>query len=180
MDRGNIHGKTEVGMREPGREGLFNGQGTYNGLDSGNTTGFRILSGFWKKGKYIDEYEKPFTVLSLTNNISDVSVRKLNKTESEITINVKTITAGASSNSAIHLPKAQLVNIQLIDGRFEQRIDDETSSLMANKYTFRKVTFPFSAIFTFETIGQAKLPSERVELNFLEDCNCYVQVAIDN
>jgi hypothetical protein len=160
--------------------GLFNGQGTYSGLDSGNTTGFRILSGFWKKGKYIGKYEKPFTVLPLTNNISDVSVRKLNKTESQITINVKTITAGASSNSAIHLPKAQLVNIQLIEGRFEQRIDDETSSLMANKYTFRKVTFPFGAIFTFETIGQAKLPSERLELNFLEDCNCYVQVAIDN
>ena len=161
------------------KDGLFDGQGTYNKLNS-DTANFNVLSGFWKKGKYIGRYEKPFTVLTLTNNISDVNVRKLNKTESEITINVKTITAGASSNSANHLPKATLVNIQLIEGRFEQQTSDETSSLVANKYILRKVTFPFSAIFTFETIGQAKLPTERVELNFFEDCNCYVQVSIDN
>ncbi len=57
---------------------------------------------------------------------------------------------------------------------------DETSSLFANKYTFRKITFPFYAIFSFETIGDPKLPTEKVGIELMEDSNWLIQIDIDH
>jgi hypothetical protein len=161
------------------KNGLFDGHGTYSNFN-GDSDSSDLRTGFWKKGTYVGKYENPFSAKPLTNNISDVNIRKLREAESEITIDVKTITGGASSAGINHLPKASLINVQLIEGRFEQEVADETSSIVTNKYVFRKVTFPFSAIFTFQTIGHAVLPAEKVQLTFFEDCNCYVKVSIDN
>ncbi|MGH2566295.1 MAG: hypothetical protein ACRDE5_17380, partial [Ginsengibacter sp.] len=139
-----------------------------------------VLQGFWKKGKYIGKYEKPYVVHTLTNNITDVSVRKLNKAGSQIIINVKCITGGASNVMNQHLPKARLVDVQLVEGRFDQQVADETASLVSNNYTLRNVTYPFYAIFSFETKNDMKFDVERVGIEFLEDSNWYVQVNIDN
>ena len=138
-----------------------------------------VITGFWKQGKYIGRFEKPYIVRSLSNNVSDINIRKLNSIQSEITITVKNITGGGSSLSNPVLPKARLVNIEPIEGRFEQQVTDETSSTITNKYIFRKVTFPFYAIFSFETIGTTQ-HVERVGVEIFENSDWYVQVSIDN
>lgn len=159
------------------KNGLFDGKGTLKKINTPDS--MVIVSGFWKKGKYIGQYEKPFIIHSITNNITDVNVRKLNTKESDITLTVKNITGGASSLSSSHLPKTRLTDIQVIEGRFDQKISDETSSPIANKYTLQKITYPFYAIFSFETIG-TQLQVEKVGIELLASGMWYIQVNIDN
>ena len=161
------------------KNGLFDGVGTLNKVD--NTTGKSInMSGFWKKGNYVGKHDKPYVVHTLTNNVTDVSVRKIHNNGSEVTINVKSITGGASNVEYQHLPKTRLVDIQQIEGRFEQQVADESASLISNKYTFRNVTFPFYAIFSFETKNDTKFDSEKVGVELFEDGTWNIQVNIDN
>ena len=163
------------------KKGVFEGKGTLSVADTSNPSGIQVLTGFWKKGKYLGVYEKPYVVHTLTNNISDVNVRKLNCTSNEIIIIIKNITGGASSLGYPVLPKATLADVQAIQGRFDQEVSDDVSSKVSNKYTFRGITYPFFAIFSFETTGtNAKLTTERVGIEFYEGCNWYVQVSIDH
>lgn len=72
-----------------------------------------------------------------------------------------------------------MIDIQIIKGRFQQEVTDETSSTFSNRYILRKVTFPFDAIFYFETTG-SKLQVEKAEVEINEDSGWFIQVAIDN
>ncbi len=171
------NGSTYVGSW---KNGFFEGEGTLHKMNLDNTDSDIVLNGFWKKGKYIGKYEKPYLVHTLTNNITDVSVRKLNSHGSEVTLNVKSITGGGSNNEYEHLPKPTLVGIQQIEGRFEQQVADESSSLMSNRYILRNITYPFYAIFSFETKNDTKFDVERVGVELLEDGNWYMQINIDN
>jgi hypothetical protein len=162
------------------KNGLFEGEGTLRKINFDNPDSELVLKGFWEKGKYMGKYDKPYVVHTLTNNITDVSVRQLKKSGSEITINVKCITGGASNAMNEHLPKARLVDIQQVEGRFEQQVADESASPVSNKYTLRNITYPFYAILSFETKNDTKFDIERVGIEFLDGSNWYVQVNIDN
>ena len=160
------------------KNGLFEGVGTLNKVD--NTTGKSIvMSGFWKKGKYIGKYEKPYVIHFPTNNINDINIRSINKTKHEVTINVKSITGGGADQSSVSLPKPRLTGVETIKGTFDQQVSDETASTIANTYTLRDVTFPFYAIFTFEATG-TRLHAEKVGIELLEDGNWYIHIGIDN
>jgi hypothetical protein len=159
------------------KKGLFEGQGTLSRADSSKSSGIRVLAGFWKKGTYLGAYEKPYVVHVLTNSISDVNIRKQNCTTGEVTFIIKSITGGASSLGNPNLPKPILVDIQAIQGRYDQEVRDESSSKVFNKYIFRGITYPFYAIFSFQV--NDKLTTERVGIEFSENCNWYVQVSID-
>lgn len=162
------------------KNGYFEGQGTLHKTAIRNSDSSIELTGFWKKGTYVGKYENPFIYNLLTNNISEFNVRKLNTAEPDITIEVKTITGGALSlthNPSI--PKSKLIDVQITAGRYDQQIADEISSPVANKYIFRKASFPFEAILTFEATG-TKLQTERVRVEFLESGNWFIQVKIDN
>jgi len=158
------------------KSGLFEGQGTFKQINQSDSF---VLTGFWKKGTYISRYEKPYIVHTPTNNISNINVRKINAIVPEIVFTVKNITGGASNIQNPVLPKSRLIDMQIIQGRFEQQITDETSSNITNKYTLRKVTFPFYAIFSFHTTGTT-LQVEKVGIEILEDGNWYLQFNIDN
>jgi hypothetical protein len=163
------------------RAGLFDGNGTFNKIDENKPDSATLLTGFWQAGKYIGKYQKPYSIVSLTNGVSEVSARKLRDTGAEITIAVKSITGGGSSLYKSPLPKPKLVNIELIEGRFQQQADNESSPL-TNIYTFRNVTFPFSAIFTFETSGTnpQPLPVEKIKVEISETSSWYIHVNIEN
>jgi len=139
------------------------------------------MTGFWQEGKYIGKYQKPFSVVSLTNGISDVSARKIRNSGAEITIMVTSTTAGGSSLYKAVLPKPQLVKIDLLQGLFQQQADNETSP-RTNRYTLRNVTFPFYAVLTFETSGTnpMPLPLEKIKIELSEIGNWYIQVKIEN
>jgi len=163
------------------KAGLFEGNGTFNKVEDKKTDSATLITGFWEEGKYMGKFQKPFSITSLTNGINDVSGRKIGDSKSEITISVTSTTAGGSSLNIPVLPKPKLVNIELFEGRFMQQIDNETSRI-TNKYTFRNVTFPFYAIFTFETTGTnpMPLPLEKIKVEITESSSWYIQVKIDN
>jgi len=161
------------------KKGLFDGNGTlHNGNNKTDST--VELAGFWKKGKYIGRYEKPYVINSLTNAVSGLNIRKQKTGQPEITITVKSVTGGASSFGKSVLPKCRLTDIQLIEGRFQQQVSDESSSPITNKYILRQVTYPFHAILSFESIGAALPRKERIAVEILENGNWYIQVDIDN
>jgi hypothetical protein len=182
---GQPHGRGKYEWKDGGsydglwKDGLFDGSGTLKKPHEIKRDSMIVMQGFWKKGKYVGQYEKPYLVNTLTNNISDVSVRKLNNTQSQIVVTVKSVTGGAASNSGVALPKARLTNIEIIEGRFEQQLADETSSPISNKYSFRQVTFPFYAVLTFAATGTFLQP-EKFRIEVRESGDWYVQVAIEN
>lgn len=158
------------------KNGLFDGMGTYHTIDTvKREDSVMVITGYWKKGKYIRRYENPYSVASLSNGVESVSIRNLDSSKSEITIIVKNITAGASDITRLALPKAILTNIQLLQGRFESRYDDESSSTTFNKYILRMVSVPFSAILSFR-LPEHRPNTEQVSVSILEPCNCSIQV----
>jgi len=159
------------------KAGLFDGNGTFTKVDEANPDSSILITGFWQAGNYNGKYQKAHSVVSLTNGISEVNLRKLRDTKAEITISVTSTTSGGSGLYTPVLPKPKLVNIELFEGRFMQQADNETSKL-SNKYTFRNVVFPFYAIFTFETPGT--FHPEKIKVEISESSNWYIQVKIDN
>jgi hypothetical protein len=162
------------------KEGLFDGEGVLHKKDDNRDSAVTI-SGFWKKGKYIGKNEKPYTISALTNSVSSLNIRDQKAGQPDITIVVKSITGGANSvGTYTTLPKCKLTDIQLIRGRFDQQVADEQSSPVSNKYFLRHVTYPFTAILTFETVGVDRLHKEKVSVEITESSNWYIQVEIDN
>jgi len=163
------------------KAGLFDGNGTFNKIEVNTPDSATLITGFWQEGKYIGKYQKPFSVVALTNGVSDVSARKIRNSGAEITITVTSTTAGGSSLYKATLPKPQLVKIDLLQGLFQRQADNETSP-QTNRYTLRNVTFPFHAVLTFETSGTnpMPLPLEKIKIELSEIGNWYIQVKIDN
>lgn len=161
------------------KHGKRDGKGTYQTINTGKDSVILITAGFWKDDKYIGKFQKPYHIELFTTNVSEFSVRKLNSTDAEITINLKSVTGGASNLFNPSFPKTRLINIELIEGRFEQRVNDESSSKFVNSYIFRQVTFPFRAIFSFETQG-AKRQVERVGVEILESAKWYIHAVVEN
>ena len=162
------------------KDGLFDGNGTFSKIDDSRPDSATLVTGFWQAGRYKGKFQKPFSVTSLTNGINEASVRKIGD-KAEITITVTSTTAGGSSIYMPLLPKPKLISIELVQGLFQQRVDNETSPVI-NRYTLRNVTFPFYAILTFETTGTnpLPLPVEKIKIELSELSNWYVQVKIDN
>lgn len=160
------------------KEGKFEGKGTLSRKAENTNDSLLVLTGFWEKGKFLGVHAKPYYVELLTNNINDLTIRRLDNTKSDINISLKSITGGASILEMPVLPKTLLVDIQLFQGRFEQLITD-TVSRITSRYTLRDVKFPFTAIFSFRTPGPA-LWMEKVKVEFYEKGNWIMRVEINN
>ena len=163
------------------KAGLFDGNGTFYKIDEHKPDSAVLVTGFWKSGKYTGKFQQPFSFTSLTSGINDINGRKLRDVKAEITITVKSTTAGGTSLYKNVLPKPKLVNVEILQGVFQQRADNETGGV-TNIYTFRKVSFPFQAILSFETTGTNPLPSavEKMKVEISETGSWYIQVNIDN
>jgi hypothetical protein len=161
------------------KKGQFNGEGSLhtkkNDVDSAV-----VITGFWTKGKYVGKYEKPYSITALTNAVNTMNIRKQKNGQSEINISVKNTTGGAFTVKDFVAPKSKLVDIELLEGRFEQQVNDEQTTVVPNKYILRRVTFPFRANLVFETVGALMPHKEKVAVEIMESGNWYIQVDIDN
>ncbi len=162
------------------KNGLFEGQGTLNAQTGNNPDSSSVTTGFWKKGKYIGKYEKPYLIRALTNNINEATIRKADATELSFTITAKSISGSGVSLSNPTSSKPQLVDVQLVKGRFEQKETDENSSSVSTRYIFRNVTFPFYAIFSFEMTSASVIPVQKVAIELNESGSYTIQVNINN
>lgn len=159
------------------KKGKQNGKGTFNHRVINGQGQTETLTGYFKNGEYKGKFEKPYTTEMLTNNFTSISVKKMNTLISEITFTVKNTTAGGSTNSQPVLPKSEIKNIQLVQGNYTELIYDTTSQV-TNRYTFRNVIYPFSAIITFERARSVQqVAIAKIELN--ENGNWMIRVDVE-
>lgn len=163
------------------KSGLFDGQGTlFNTRDTTKADSVGVIKGFWKKGKYVGHYEHPYSLTLLTNGITDFSIRKSGNENSEITLYVKSTTAGGADLATNFLPKIVLSNIQLYEGRFEEQQNDESYSNTTNKYILKKITFPFYAVFSFKLSASAWTNrTEQISVKISENNSYIIQLNME-
>jgi len=120
------------------RKGIKEGKGEmhYKAADGSDSA----IAGFWKKDKYIGEYEKDYVVISNTSHISKVECSLQDKGGDNIKITIHKV-GGAGSGK--ELP--YIGNISVVAGTFENRNDQVLTSLSST--SIQQVNFPFRAIF---------------------------------
>jgi hypothetical protein len=159
------------------KKGKQNGMGTFTHRVINGTGQTETMTGFFKNGEYKGKFERPYTTEMLTNNFSSISIKKMNTLVSEITFTIKNTTAGGSTNSQPVLPKSEIKNIQLLQGNYTEMIYD-TASQVTNRYIFRNVIYPFSAIITFERARSVQqVAIAKIELN--ENGNWMIRVDVE-
>jgi len=118
-----------------------------------------VVTGFWKKDKFQGLFEKAYEVKAMSSRISKINCRLSDNQGKDIIINVSSITSGVFTIS----------DINVINGTFYQ---NNTQTLTnASVLRIQQVTFPFRAIFTFNT-------GETAEILFNEKGNYDVDVQL--
>lgn len=98
-----------------------------------------VITGYWKKDKYVGLYEKQFDVLSRTSRVNKVNCYLLDNKGEDITITVRKVTGGLQVIS----------NITTVTGTFYSQNTQELTNTSVTK--IQDVTFPFRAIFTLSS-----------------------------
>lgn len=158
------------------KNGRFDGYGILTRKQKPDSN--EVISGFWRQGIYIGQYEKPYKIEVLTNNISELTLSKSNNAVSQINITVKNNSGGASNMDYAVIPKTILSNIQILGGQYDQ-LQVDTLSRIASRYTLRQVTFPFTALLTFETRGSL-VPVQLARIEIFETGNWILKASLDN
>ena len=105
--------------------------------------GDSVVNGFWKKDEYIGLYENPYEILSKgTTSSLDVIYFKTDG-RNEISLSVSQV-----QNQYAPVTQPVLTYVNVANGFYAERLDN-TSSSNKNIYTFKQVTFPFKATFSF-------------------------------
>lgn len=145
------------------KKGLMDGQGELNYVSaSGRDT---TLKGFWKKNKYVGEYEKPFMVNDKTGKVSkvDVSITRKNTTGN---INIMSRQLAGTFNSSPVL--VSITDIVVISGQYVTK----NSATLTNSTLMRvqQMIFPFRARLVYSN-------GEMVEITFYEQADYDVNIS---
>lgn len=98
-----------------------------------------VIAGYWKKDKYVGEYEKQFIVISTTNRISKVECRLSDKSRDNIIITVHQLANSGSLNSSGFIPSVTSIN-KLAGDYYSMNTQVLSNSSIT---TIQQVTFPF-------------------------------------
>ncbi len=126
-------------------KGMKNGQGV---MRYKLATKDSMVTGFWKKDKFVGMYEKPYLVYKNTIKITSIAFQHVNDTKNEIELFLNSETGGGSPTfGAPAVPKPEITDIQIINGTYQQKkVNDSYAKKIG--YLFEEVTFPFRAVFT--------------------------------
>jgi hypothetical protein len=124
----------------------MDGKGKMN-LKTG-TGGVSLLVGFWKKDKYIGEYEFPHKVQDQSNNVVRVNISIIDKGDKTGNINItssQAISSASGPNNAVPF----IAEINVISGQYISK----TSSIITKTSVMRlqQMIFPFRARFIYNT-----------------------------
>lgn len=128
------------------KKGKMDGKGQMNlktpaGKDS-------LLVGFWKKDKYIGEYEFPHKVQDQSSKVVRVNISIINKGDKSGNINISSSQAVSSSTGATNVAPT-ITEINVISGQYISK----TSSNITKTSVLRlqQMIFPFRARFIYNT-----------------------------
>lgn len=147
------------------KKGAMDGQGTMRYF--GRQTADSVLVGFWKKNKYIGQYEKPFVVNDRTSKVNKVEVMLIRRDEKSGSININSEQLKGQSFSAMPVIPT-VTDISVVSGQF---ISKNSSTLTASSVTrIQQIIFPFRARISFSN-------GEMVEITFNEKADYDVNIA---
>jgi len=100
-----------------------------------------VITGFWKKDKYIGLYEKDYIVQAMTPRINriDCNISDVNGNDIKITMNQ---VSGSTSSLRGNIP--EIVNVSVMSGTFIRRYKQNTFNRSITQ--FQTVDFPFRVI----------------------------------
>jgi len=126
------------------KKGLKDGKGKihYAEARAGVTT---EQAGYWKKDKYIGEYEKQYEIKATTTKVGRINCRLSNKDGKNLSFNVAKLGEGVGA----------VGEVVIISGRFYNRNTQNMTNLSITRFT--DVTFPFRAIFNFTNGENAEI-----------------------
>jgi hypothetical protein len=154
------------------KKGWREGKGTmyYKNKNSKDS----LLTGFWKKDKYIGLYEKPYIVYSKTPDISSLDIQRENSQNREITFLMQSTRGGATAISG-PMPKIIITDINVVNGLYITRTDDYNMP-KTNKTILRGVDFPLRLRVSFAGSGSE---SDLLEIEFLEAGRYTVDIRVN-
>ncbi|RYY71619.1 MAG: hypothetical protein EOO13_02440 [Chitinophagaceae bacterium] len=139
------------------KKGLMDGSGKLKySLPSGTDT---VINGFWKKDKYVGQYEKAFEIHDRTGKVDKIDIRMAAKGNAKATINI----TGGNANAAA----PGLSSIVVMAGQY---ISENTSSTGNSTFIrVQQIIFPFRARFYFNN-------GEMVDISFYEQADFDVNI----
>lgn len=131
---------------------------SYKGEDS-------VITGFWKKDKYVGLNEQPYLVHTSSSKITRIECTKLDSKGDFINFNIHSLASSTSMGQGNYL--VSLVDVSVIKGTFinikNQALTNNTTS------TIRQVIFPFRANFIFSN-------GENADISFAEPGSYEVKI----
>jgi hypothetical protein len=125
------------------KKGLKEGKGQLHGFENGTE---KLITGYWKKGKYIGLNENPYKITSTTTDIGRIEVRNMSKKGSSISVTVKSIGDGSTSLNTAG-STAVMTDFQIIQGSYLTKSNTKLPN--SDITVFRDIIFPFVATFNF-------------------------------
>lgn len=137
------------------KKGQKDGKGQLHQFENGTE---RLITGYWKKDNYKGEYENPYVIANVTNDIGRVEVRKMNDKESTVSVTVESRSNTFGSAPGTLQSITIMSNHQVVRGSYVSK----ANNALTNKEitTFKGVIFPFRCVFNFGT--------SMVEIEFFE------------
>ncbi|MEO7445037.1 MAG: hypothetical protein ABIT96_01985 [Ferruginibacter sp.] len=129
------------------KKGFKDGNGEMHYMKNGYDS---LVTGFWKKDKYLGLYEKPYIVVSNTTRINRIDVRSQDKTGTTIIINMKALSQNFSPIVS---------DITVLKGYYQNKNSMPVTN--GSMLLLKQVTFPFQARFYINN-------GEQVEILFNE------------
>lgn len=152
------------------KKGIREGQGSMHYISV--KTKDSLVSGFWKKDKYIGKYEKPYIVHNKTPDVTRTDVTVNRETSlNEIVFSIETVSGGApiGVTSGTIIPKVTITDINLVSGQYMNKIDNNNLPKTFIS-TLKDVQFPFRARITMGT--------DLLEIEFFEKGTYKVEIKI--
>ena len=142
------------------KKGVPDGRGeiryyTASGKDS-------VLTGFWKKNRYMGRYEKAYVINDRSSKVNRAEVSISNKgknVEGSVTLTASQL-SGADGNTGHVIPT--VTDISIIAGQYLSKSSNSLSNSSVLK--IRQLIFPFRARFTFSN-------GEMVDITFNEQAD---------
>jgi hypothetical protein len=126
------------------KKGQKDGKGELHRFEEGKES---LVTGFWKKDNYKGEYENPYVIQNVSQEVGRVQATKLNDKEETITITVQNLLGGGSFGSSGFSTATTMTAHNITRGTY---ISKSNNALTNKEVTvFRGVVFPFRATFNF-------------------------------
>ncbi len=150
------------------KKGVREGQGSMHYVAV--KTSDSLVSGFWKKDKYVGKHEKPYQVHSKTPDLNRVDITHNSQTSlNEITFNIESIRGGFTGSVADVIQKIQITAIDILSGQYMNKIDNNNLPKTFIS-TLKDVQFPFRA--------RISMGSDLLDIEFFEKGNYTVEIKI--